>query len=176
MKTERDRRYASEGPGNFNPSDFKTIGENVVFEAGVLVFHPEKIFFGSNIYIGHNSILKGYHVNEMIIDDHTWVGQGCYFHSAGGIRIGKAVGIGPMVKIITSFHDASDPSLPVLYHQIISRAVQIGNGCDIGIGAIILPGVEIGEGAIIGAGAVVTGNIPPFCVAVGSPAKVIKRR
>jgi acetyltransferase-like isoleucine patch superfamily enzyme len=52
--------------------------------------------------------------------------------------------------------------------------VTIHDGAHIGIGAIIMPGVTIGEGAIIGAGSVVTRDIPPYCVAVGSPAKVIK--
>ena len=176
MKTDRDRIYSSEGNGSFRPKDFKSIGDNVVFEGGVLIFHTENIIIGRNVYIGHNSILKGYYKNEMIIDDHTWIGQGCYFHSAGGIRIGKAVGIGPMVKIITSVHETKDMALPILYHNLVFNEVRIGNGCDIGIGAIIMPGVEIGDGAIIGAGAVVTQNIPPFCIATGVPAKVIKQR
>ena len=51
---------------------------------------------------------------------------------------------------------------------------QLKDGAHIGIGAIIMPGVTIGEGAIIGAGSVVTKDIPPYCVAVGAPAKVIK--
>jgi acetyltransferase-like isoleucine patch superfamily enzyme len=176
MKTDRDRIYSSEGTGNFELTDFKSVGSNVVLESGVLVFHPKNIVIGNNVYIGHNSILKGYYRNEMIIDDHTWIGQGCFFHSAGGIIIGKAVGIGPMVKIITSFHETNKLKLPILYHDLVLKNVRIGDGCDIGIGAIIMPGVEIGEGAVIGAGAIVTKSIPPFSIAAGVPAKVIKRR
>lgn len=52
--------------------------------------------------------------------------------------------------------------------------VVIENKAHIGIGAIIMPGVTIGEGAIIGAGSVVTKDIPPYTVAVGIPARVIK--
>ena len=52
--------------------------------------------------------------------------------------------------------------------------IVIKDGAHVGIGAIIMPGVTIGEGAVIGAGAVVTKDIPPYCVAVGAPAKVIK--
>jgi acetyltransferase-like isoleucine patch superfamily enzyme len=176
MKTDRDKQYSSEGPGTFSLTDFQSAGENIIFENGVLVFHPESIVLGSNIYIGHNTILKGYYKNEMRIDDHTWIGQGCYFHSAGGIEIGKAVGIGPMVKIITSSHEYSNFPMPVLYHPLVFSVVRIGDGCDIGTGSIILPGVEIGEGSIIGAGAIVTKSIPPYCIAVGAPAKVIKKR
>src|SRR5688572_18835444 len=94
----------SHGTGKFNSGDFKAIGENVIFEKGVLVFHPETIELGNNIYIGHNTILKGYYKNLLIIGNNTWIGQGSYFHSAGGIKIGNNVGIGPSVKILTSYH------------------------------------------------------------------------
>jgi virginiamycin A acetyltransferase len=55
-------------------------------------------------------------------------------------------------------------------------AITIGNGVWIGDNVTILPGVEIGNGAVIGAGSIVTKNIPPYCIAVGNPAKVIKKR
>ena len=176
MNTERDKRYLSEGTGSFDTKDFKSIGDNVVFEMGVLVFHPEKISIGRNVYVGHNTIIKGYYKNEFIIGDHTWIGQGCFFHSAGGIRIGKAVGIGPMVKVISSFHQSDETSLAILYQNLAFKEVVIEDGSDIGIGAIILPGVTIGEGAIIGAGAVVTKNVPSYSVAVGVPAMIIRNR
>ncbi|HFI1792856.1 TPA: DapH/DapD/GlmU-related protein, partial [Escherichia coli] len=52
----------------------------------------------------------------------------------------------------------------------------IGNDVWLGTGVTVLRGVRIGDGAIIGANAVVTKNIPDYCIAVGVPAKVIKRR
>ena len=58
----------------------------------------------------------------------------------------------------------------------IYKQINIGNDVWIGQRAIILDGVTIGDGAIIGAGAIVTKNIPPYAVAVGSPAKVVKYR
>lgn len=54
--------------------------------------------------------------------------------------------------------------------------VIIGNAVWIGDSVIILPGVTVGNGAVIGAGSVVTKPIPPYAVAVGNPARVIKRR
>jgi len=104
MNFEEYRMYGSHGSGKFKREDFKKIGDNVIFEEDVLVFYPENIEIGNNIYIGHNTILKGYYKNKMKIGDHTWIGQGCFFHSAGGIKIGKAVGIGPKVKILTYVH------------------------------------------------------------------------
>jgi acetyltransferase-like isoleucine patch superfamily enzyme len=54
------------------------------------------------------------------------------------------------------------------------RPVVIKDGARIGVGVIILAGVTIGQGSVIGAGAVVTTNIPPYCLAVGVPAKPVK--
>lgn len=167
------KQYTSHGTGEFRIDQFAAIGSHVIFETGVLVFHPENIHLGNNIYIGHGTILKGYHQNKMIIGDNTWIGQGCFFHSAGGISIGTDVGIGPGVKIITSTHALKKQDLPILHRNLEFRQVCIDDGCDIGIGAIILPGVRIQQGAQIGAGAVVTRDIPARAIAIGVPAKVI---
>jgi acetyltransferase-like isoleucine patch superfamily enzyme len=176
MDTSKIKDYSSHGDGNFTLNDFKKLGVNVVFEKDVKIFHPENISLEDNIYIGHNTILKGYYKNEMTIGKNTWIGQNCFFHSAGGLEIGEAVGIGPCVKIITSAHSDDDIEQPVLYHPLEFKKVTLKNGCDIGIGSIILPGVTIGEGTIIGAGSVVAESIPDFCVAVGIPARVIRKR
>lgn len=55
-------------------------------------------------------------------------------------------------------------------------AVVIGHDVWIGRSAIILPGVTVGNGAVVGAGAVVTRDVPPYAIAVGSPAKVVRYR
>jgi len=166
----------SHGDGLFRLEDFSSIGNGVVIEPGVLVFHPENIVLGSNVYIGHQTILKGYFKNQMIIGDGSWIGQQCFFHSAGGIIIGRNVGIGPGVKIITSFHDEESVAKPIIHSQISLAPVEIGDDCDLGIGTIVLPGVKIGKGVQVGAGAVVTKDLPEFSVAVGVPARVIRFR
>lgn len=52
--------------------------------------------------------------------------------------------------------------------------VHIGRGAVLGVNVIVLPGVTIGEGSIIGAGSVVTKDVPPYSIAVGNPARVVK--
>lgn len=176
MRLENYKIHKSHGSGKFKREDFRKIGDNVIFEEGVLVFHPKNIEIGYNVYIGHNTILKGYYKNMMIIGDHSWIGQNCFFHSAGGITIGKAVGIGPMVKILTSIHKEDDINKPILFSDLEFAEVLIDNGCDIGIGSIILPGVRIGEGSIIGAGSVVNRDVQPYTVVAGVPARVLRER
>jgi acetyltransferase-like isoleucine patch superfamily enzyme len=168
--------FHSHGDGTFLPGDFRALGANVIFEAGILVFHPQTITLGNNVYLGHRSILKGYHLNELIIGDDVWIGQNCYFHSAGGIRIGSRVGIGPSVSILTSFHREEGRPIPILQSDLLLAPVVIEDDCDIGLGAILLPGVTIGRGAQVGAGAVVTHDVPAYTVTAGVPARVLRER
>ncbi|MCI0521488.1 MAG: acyltransferase [Chloroflexi bacterium] len=170
------RRLTSHGDGRFTLDQFARLGENVIIEAGVLVFHPENIEIGDEVYIGHNTILKGYHLNRMVIANGVWIGQQCFFHSAGGISIGKHTGLAPGVKILTSAHSLAELDLPILHSPLHFAAVSIGEGSDIGVGAIILPGVTIGRGVQIGAGAVVTASLPDYAVAAGNPARILRYR
>jgi len=172
------RRNASHGDGRLDRAKLARLGDGVVFEDGVLVFHPEHIEIGDNVYVGHRAVLKGYYRNRMVIGAHTWIGQDAFLHSAGGITIGNAVGIGPRVCVLTSQHVPDDVRLdvPVLFCPIDLAPVTLGDGCDIGIGSIILPGVRVGEGAIIGAGAVVAENVPAFEVWAGVPARRLRSR
>jgi len=147
-----------------------------VFEPGVLVFHPENVHLGRNVYVGHQAILKGYYKNELRIGDETWIGQQCFFHAAGGLHIGARVGIGPGVKIITSSHREAGREIPVLLSPVEFARTTIGDDSDLGVGCVVLPGVTIGRGAIIGAGAVVNSDIPEYAVAAGVPARVLRMR
>ena len=109
----------SHGTGEFSKSDFKELGDGVIFEKNIEVFDPENISIGNDVYIGHNACLKGYYKNSMRIGDHTWIGQYAFFHSAGGIEIGKAVGIGPFVKILTSAHeDKGNLDVPIISNEL----------------------------------------------------------
>lgn len=92
------------------------------------------------------------------------------------ITIGKDVWVTRGVMILCHQRDlqAYEVGKPVMDCPQVYKPVIINDGAHIGIGAIIMPGVTIGKGAVIGAGSVVTRDIPDYCVAVGSPARVIK--
>jgi acetyltransferase-like isoleucine patch superfamily enzyme len=167
---------SSHGSGQFERAQFCSIGNGVVIEPGVLVFHPETIEIGDNVYIGHNTILKGYYRGRMVIGNGTWIGQQCFFHSAGDLIIGSNVGIGPGVKIITSYHGEEGISKPILHSRIEFAPVTIESDADIGVGAIILPGVVVGKGSQVGAGAVVTKDVSAYAVVAGVPARILRSR
>lgn len=164
------------GTGRPAKKPFRKIGMNVVFEPGVRIFHPENIEIGDYLYIGHDTFINAYHKGEIIIGENVWIGQNCFLHGAGKIRIGSHTGIGPYVKILTSAHDFDSEEKPIISYPLKFAPVIIKDGCDIGIGAIILPGVTIGEGSVIGAGSVVTKDVPEYTVWAGVPAKMMRRR
>lgn len=101
----------------------------------------------------------------------TFFNSGCKFQDQGGIYIGDDVLLGHNV-VITTLNHLVDPDQR---SGMIPKSVKIGNKVWVGSNAIILPGVSIGDNSIIGAGSVVTKDIPANCIAVGNPARVIKR-
>jgi acetyltransferase-like isoleucine patch superfamily enzyme len=167
----------SHGSGAFAPGDLAACGEGTVFEDGVLVFHPEHVEIGRDVYVGHQTILKGYFKNRLVVGDGSWIGQQAFLHAAGGLTLGRRVGIGPGVRIITSRHAMpADREAPIMDGALELAPVVLEDGCDVGVGAIVLPGVTIGCGAQVGAGAVVTRDVAPGAIVAGVPAMPLRMR
>ena len=109
------------------------------------------------------------------------IGENCHAtrnfvcQCANRITIGKNVLIGSNVFIIDFNHGKFPLTENYLDNDLEVGEVNIQNGVWIGNSVIILPGVLIGEKAIIAAGSIVTRDIPPYCIAAGNPAKVIKQ-
>lgn len=104
------------------------------------------------------------------------VGRNCVVECYERIEIGNDVMIAENVTIRDTDHAFTDITFPMRMQGITTAPIKIGNDVWIGYGAVITKGVEIGDGCVIGANAVVTRSIPPYSVAVGVPAKVIKSR
>jgi acetyltransferase-like isoleucine patch superfamily enzyme len=130
----------------------KDCGDNVAVFEGAYLFELENMTIGNNVSI-----------HEM-----------CYLSAAGGISIGDDVSVAHATTIMSTEHNYSDVSVPIRDSGGRGDQVTIGSGVWIGAGVRILAGVEIGEHSVVAAGAVVVGNVPPFSVAAGVPARVIK--
>lgn len=115
---------------------------------------------------------------RITIGDNASFGQSCHIGCINEIVIGDNFLAGSNVLIIDHQHgDVRQKSqLPPSGRKLCSQGgIRIGNNVWIADSATIMPGVTIGDGAIVGAHSVVTHDIPPSCVAVGIPAKVLRR-
>jgi acetyltransferase-like isoleucine patch superfamily enzyme len=149
------------------------VPSGTIIEDGVRIFLPENVRIAKNVYIGHDSILKAYFDRELVIGEGSWIGPQCFIYAAGGITIGKDVGIGPGVKMISSTHAKIPMADPILKRPIERAPIVLENGCDIGTGSVVLMGVTIGKCAQIGAGSVVNKDVAPYVTAAGNPARII---
>lgn len=109
------------------------------------------------------------------IGDRVLIGKGSGIVAHRHIVIGDDVFTGHNVYITDANHGYEDVDRPIGPQTAPARPVRIGAGSWLGHGAIVLAGVHIGEHVVIGAGSVVTHDIPAYSVAVGNPARVIKR-
>lgn len=143
--------------------------EKVVLK--IRIFHYSKTF---NSY-GESSHILGrvrvYYAKNIDLGSRSTLNEGVLINASAKVSIGNDVHISSYVIINTGALDYSAIGKDRLHTK---APVTIKDGVWIGSGAIINPGITIGENAVIGAGAVVTKGIPPNCVAVGVPAKVIK--
>ena len=98
------------------------------------------------------------------------ISGGCYVQTANGVEIGTGTMVAPGVKIVSANHDVSRRD-----QHVAARGIKIGERCWLGANTVVLPGVTIGSGAVVGAGSVVAKDLPPNCVAVGSPAAPLPR-
>ena len=155
------------------------VGANIQYP--FTVSHPELIMLGAESVILGDCRMQVFPeltgVNATIsIGEGNLIGHRFCVLAGADVNIGRNCSIASDVTIVSENH-GMDPGIEQPYgmQPLTIAPVSIGDECWIGDKVIILPGVTIGKRCIIGAGSVVTKDIDDFCVAVGNPAKVIKR-
>lgn len=151
------------------------IDNNVVLRGG-----PGGIVIGKNTRIMYNAKLDVYNhrhlsKSKIKIGADCVIGNSSILYGQGGLEIGDDVIIGPSVVIVPINHIYSDPKELIRNQGIAVKGIKIEADVWIGANVTILDNVNIGKGSVIGAGTVVTKDIPPYSLAVGVPAKVIKK-
>ncbi len=159
------------------------------------VRHPELIFLGRDVKLGPNSVLRpiteypgGWlrhpendHVTqrfapELRIGDRVTATAALQITVFERVEIEDDVMFAANVFIADGTHASDRGDVPFKYQGIDRVApIRIGRGAWIGQNAVISPGVTIGPNAIVGAGTVVTRNVPQGCVALGAPARIVRR-
>lgn len=171
---------------NYYKKRLANIGKNSQIGQNFSIINPDGISIGDNFSGGCDIALWSWNaVNikgddcKLIIKNNVSITDRCIISAANRIEIGNGCLLGRDTFITDNSHgeNISIDELNISPHKrnIFSKGtVIIGDNVWTGKNVCIMPNVKIGNGAIIGANSVVTHNIPPYSVAVGPPAKVIK--
>lgn len=171
---------------NYYKKRLANIGKNSQIGQNFSIINPDGISIGDNFSGGCDIALWSWNaVNikgndcKLIIKNNVSITDRCIISAANRIEIGNGCLLVRDTFITDNSHgeNISINELNISPHErnIFSKGtVIIGDNVWTGKNVCIMPNVKIGNGAIIGANSVVTHNIPPYSVAVGSPAKVIK--
>lgn len=159
---------------------FGKFGKKSRIDAPLKLEGRKHISIGNYVHIHYRTWLgckplTGCNTPKLVIDDGCIIGNFNHIYSTSAIHIGKCVLTADKVFISDNLHGYEDTRTPVMKQPIRQLAqVTIGDGSWIGENVCII-GASVGKHCIIGANSVVTHDIPDYCVAVGSPARVIKK-
>jgi acetyltransferase-like isoleucine patch superfamily enzyme len=175
------------------------VGRNVTFGQGVVLRHPAKIHIGDDVVIDDQVLLdaKGTTNRGITIGNGVFLGRGTILSCKNGdIVLGDEVNIGfhseifsgslvtvgryglfaAQTYVVGGGHEFARLDRPVVHQPRTSLGITLGENVWLGTGAKVMDGVRIGRDVVIGAGAVVTEDVPDASIAVGVPARVVKRR
>ena len=166
--------------------EFHSCGKQCFFGKFTVLYGGKRIDIADNVTMGRGLVLEVYdeymdqHFTPSVkIGNYVNIGDHSHLSCINGITIKDNVRMGRKVFVTDNAHGASDRSLldtrPNIRPLQSKGPVVIEENAWIGEMSCIMPGVTIGRGAIIGANSVVTKDIPPYCMAAGSPARVIKQ-
>lgn len=128
--------------------------------------------------LGNNSTIEDFStinngVGDVIIGNNSLIGMGNTI--IGPIQIGNNVIFAQNIVASALNHEYRDPDQPIQAQPILKAPIIVEDDCWIAANAVITAGVKIGKHCVVAAGAVVTKDIPAYSIAVGNPAKVIKK-
>jgi acetyltransferase-like isoleucine patch superfamily enzyme len=154
------------------------IGQNARIRSGTVIYGGVRI--GRNLQTGHNVVIREENEigddfavwNNTVIDYGCKIGAGvkihCNCYIAQFTIVEDDAFMAPGVTIANDLHPGCEFSSKCM------RGPHIGKGAQIGVNVTILPFVKIGEGCLIGGGSVVSKDLPPFSLAYGNPARVVR--
>ena len=112
-------------------------------------------------------------VGPVIIGDRTKIGLSNTV--IGPVTIGNDIRLAQNITLSGLNHNYEDVNIPIHKQGVSTAQIEIEDNAWIGANVVVLAGVKVGKHSIIAAGSVVTKNIPPYSVAVGNPARVLKK-
>jgi acetyltransferase-like isoleucine patch superfamily enzyme len=156
------------------------VGEKTYIDPSVRILGWGNVRIGSNTTISEDVWFNVNHREKgnprIEIGDNCHIGKRNFFSSGPSIKLGDYCFTGIDCHFLGCGHIIDDPFIPYLASGLTKGdIIKIGANCWLTTSVTVLEGVSIGHGSVIGARSVVTGNIPPFSIAIGNPCKIIKR-
>lgn len=159
------------------------LGRGSEIEAPAWIHGAEAISVGDRVRIWRFARLEAFNTSSapagtprLEVGSGTVIQPFVHIGAAERVRIGKGCLFASHVYVTDHDHDWSDPEDPVITNRRLEVApVEIGDFVWLGERVMVLKGVTIGERSIVGAGSIVTRDVPPYSVAVGSPARVVRQ-
>lgn len=167
-----ERNVRLEVPSKIFLDDRVFVGESCWISAGSM---EGEIKLGNDSFVAHRSTLTA-RGGKILIGEHVHISRNSYISGIGNVEIGKDSMLGPNVTLNSGNHKFADVDTPMRLQGARLGKITIENDVWLGANVCVVPGVTIGRGTVVGAGAVVTKDIPPYSIAVGVPAKVVRER
>ncbi len=135
----------------------------------------------NTIHLGRNSSVHEYTIikskgGDIFIGENTFISSFVNISAVGNVYIGKNVMLANGCRIETGTHGFGNLNHPIKEQKVESHGINIGDDCWLGAGVKVMDNVTVGQGSVLGAGSVVTRDVPPYSIAVGVPARLIKKR
>jgi len=174
--------------GAYYKNKLKRMGKNVLIDRGVNVWYPQNVEIDDYTHIDKDVKIEGSKQGFVKIGKYNHIANNVVLQGGGGLTIGNYIGIASGTLVYSASNFYKDPNknskellsmsaaAPLDKQYVIKKPVIIEDYAFLGLNVVVSPGIKIGRGAVIGAGAIVTKDIPPYGIAVGNPAKVIKER
>ncbi len=159
-------------------------GEDIVFRSVVLTGRdvefraaPDagRIVVGPWCWLGHGNSLRC-HEGQLVLGAKVVLGTDNVVNTWCDIVVGDASILADWIYVCDFDHRTDRLDVPIKDQGIVTSPVRIGEGTWVGAKATILRGVDIGAGSVVGAHAVVRDDLPPFSIAVGTPARAVRSR
>jgi acetyltransferase-like isoleucine patch superfamily enzyme len=164
-----------DGPGALRYGAAVSLGQDTRIDlpAGAALDVGERVSVSRNVHIAPEA---GHRIR---IGAATTVQDSCRIY--GDVSIGRNCILAPNVFVSSGTHAFDTIPHRTIQEQetlapVPTRPIRIFSDCWFGINSVIVPGVTVGRGCVIGANSVVTGDLAPYSVAAGNPARVVRRR
>jgi len=194
-----DSAKSAEIRKNYYAEKLRHMGENVQIGKNVKIINPQYVSIGDNSIIGDDVTIiargeKGVTIGNYVgiqervyldtertegyitIGDFSYIGTGTTLFGHVGLEIGEYCLLAQGINLTPYSHIFENPNTEIIKQGGHCTKVTIGRDTYIGMGVTIMYSGSIGEGSVIGSGSNVVKPIPPYSVAVGNPAKVIRKR